>query len=299
MREFKGNSLLEFTSNFVSIDIETTGLDPKYDEIIELSAIRYRNFKEAEKYQTLVKPSEEISDFITELTGISNEMVENAPNIKEALPEFIKFIGQDVVLGHNSNFDINFIYDNCELIGLPRFSNDFIDNMRLCRRLLPGLNHHRLKDMKEHFGITTEKEHRAEDDARATATIFIELKALADNTPDWNKYKKASYFKAKDITTEKAEFDEDHPLFGKVCVFTGTLSRMTRKEAMQIVVDVGGINGDGVTAKTNYLVLGNTDYRKVGADGKSSKQRKAEALKLKGNDIEIISENVFFSLLDD
>lgn len=83
-----------------------------------------------------------------------------------------------------------------------------------------------------------------------------------------------------------------------MCVFTGTLERMTRKEVMQIVVDLGGINGNSVTAKTNYLILGNNDYCPLIKDGKSNKQKKAEELKLKGKDIEILTENVFYDMIE-
>ena len=108
-----------------------------------------------------------------------------------------------------------------------------------------------------------------------------------------------SNLSAKDIVTEKTDFDETHPLFGKTCVFTGTLEKMARKDAMQIVVDLGGLVGNSVTKKTNYLILGNNDYCSSIKGGKSSKQKKAESLKLAGNDIEIISENVFYDMISE
>ena len=85
----------------------------------------------------------------------------------------------------------------------------------------------------------------------------------------------------------------------KHCVFTGTLERMARKQAMQIVADLGGINENSVTKKTNYLILGNNDYCKTIKDGKSNKQKQAEAYKLQGQDIEIIPETVFYDMLGD
>ena len=103
---------------------------------------------------------------------------------------------------------------------------------------------------------------------------------------------------AKDIQSNNVEFDVTHPLYGKVCVFTGVLEKMPRKNAMQIVADLGGINGDNVTKKTNFLILGNNDYCKSIKDGKSSKQKKAEKLKLSGQDIEIIPESVFYDLIE-
>jgi DNA polymerase-3 subunit epsilon len=122
----------------------------------------------------------------------------------------------------------------------------------------------------------------------------------AIDTSEWEKSHRNNRYKVrgKDITTEKIEFDETHPLFGKVCVFTGTLNRMGRKEAMQIVKDFGGELGDSVTRKTNFLILGETDYAVV-KNGKSSKHKKAEELRNNGFDIEIISENVFYDMVFD
>ena len=105
--------------------------------------------------------------------------------------------------------------------------------------------------------------------------------------------------KAKDISSDCNDFDMNNPIFDKECVFTGKLDKMTRKEAMQIVADLGGKNRDSVTKETNYLILGNNDYCKSITDGKSSKQKKAESYKLKGQDIEILSEDVFYEIIDD
>jgi DNA polymerase-3 subunit epsilon len=105
--------------------------------------------------------------------------------------------------------------------------------------------------------------------------------------------------KAADISATVTEFDETHPFFGKICAFTGLLEQMKRKDAMQAVANLGGVCADSVTQKTNFLILGNNDYCKAIKDGKSSKQKKAEQMKLGGADIEIISENVFYDMLTD
>ena len=108
-----------------------------------------------------------------------------------------------------------------------------------------------------------------------------------------------NYLRAKDIHTEASDFDPESPFYSKTCVFTGTLERIVRKDAMQIVANLGGINSDSVTKKTNYLILGNNDYCKSIKDGKSSKQKKAEKYKLEGQAIEIIPENVFYDMISD
>ena len=102
----KGKSLLEFLTDYTVIDIETTGLYSEFDEILELSAVKYRNNKMIDKFTTLVRPEEEIDEYITDLTGITNEMVANAPSIEEALPKYLDFIGTDIVVGHNVNLSL-------------------------------------------------------------------------------------------------------------------------------------------------------------------------------------------------
>ncbi len=100
---------------------------------------------------------------------------------------------------------------------------------------------------------------------------------------------------SKDISTTMTQFDESHPLYNKVCVFTGTLEKMARIDAMQKVADFGGFCADNVTKKTNYLILGNNDYCSTIRDGKSTKQKKAEQLKLSDVDIKLFLK-IFFMI---
>lgn len=319
-REYKGKSVIDFPDNYVVVDTETTGLDVSYDSIIELSALKIENQNIVDDFSTLVKPAprykynnisgkfdrpEYVCAFITKLTGITNEMLLDAPEIKDVLPDFFRFIGNSVVVGHNVNFDINFLYEaSMNVFNLP-FTNDFIDTMRISRKLLPELKHHRLSDISEYFGLSYDGAHRALTDCMLTNTCFSSLKKLAyskyKSIYDFkNEFKKTvKILKSKDITTDITEFDSSHPLYGKCCVFTGALEKLTRKDAMQLVVDLGGICGDSVTKKTNFLILGNNDYHaNILKNGKSSKQKKAEQMILDNYDIQIISENVFYDMIN-
>jgi len=301
----KGKSIIDLLDNYIIFDIETTGLDSSYDEIIEIGAIRIENNKVVSKFQSLVKPNIEIDDYISELTGITNDMVKDAPKIEDVLPQFMEFVGNEILIGHNVNFDINFIYDNLYRNNYKVLKNDFIDTMRLARKLLPDLSHHRLIDIADYFNIDFSNNHRALRDCEITLSIYENLKLLAiekygdsDNFKDAFK-KHSSAIKAKDIVTTNTEFDIDNLFYGKYVAITGTLEKLQRKEAMQIIVDLGGYCEDNVTKKTNYLILGNNDYNPILRGKKSSKLIKAEKLKLDGNDIEIISENVFYDIIDD
>ena len=301
-RKRKGKSLLTFPTDYTVVDIETTGLDTKWNEIIELSALRVRSGNVCNRYTTFVKPENEISDFITSLTGITNEDVADAPTIAEALPGFLDFVGDDIIVGHNVHFDVNFIYDAATIHTGKPVTNDIVDTMRLARHILPQLKHRRLHDVADALGIVPAGAHRGLVDCETTHAALHGLRAVADLSGiDLTEITATVTHgvRAADITAEPGKERPDSPLYGKVCVFTGTLERMQRKEAMQLVVNLGGSCGDNVTAKTNFLILGNNDYCTTIKDGKSTKQKKAEALILKGNDLQILSENTFYDMISE
>ena len=307
-REHKGRSLLGFPDVYVVIDIETTGLDPKYDEIIEIGAIKVESGAEVDTFQSLVKPYEPVSGFIENLTGITNDMLKDAPTIDEVLPYFLEFIDDFILVGHNVNFDINFLYDFSLEAKEHHLRNDFVDTMRLARwYLLPELSSHKLEVIARHFSCENlSKAHRALRDCEVTNYCFSQLRYVAiekyGNLSNFNERPRAKSpvvhsIRSKDILSQKSSFFEKHPFYQKVCVVTGKLEKMARFEAMQHIVDVGGINGDAVTSKTDYLILGCNDYNRSVKDGKSSKQKRAEKLMLEGKDIKIISENVFYDMI--
>lgn len=300
MKREKGKSLVQFQKDFCVIDIETTGLDPQYDEIIEICALRIRDWKVTDVFSELVKPSESIDEFIEELTGITNEMVANAPDLQSVLPSFLDFIASDVLVGHNINFDINFLYDMSEQLVHKLLQNDFCDTMRLARIILPELDHHRLKDLCKHYSLDNKQAHRAESDCRVTLSLYSELQNTASQKQiDLEHYFQKKILRAADLSAQITDFDETHPLYDKLCVFTGALEKMTRKEAMQAVLNVGGQCSDSVTKKTDYLILGTFDYCSGVKGNKSGKQKKAEELILKGNPLTILSESTFYDLLND
>ncbi|MBQ3591050.1 MAG: hypothetical protein II979_03845, partial [Clostridia bacterium] len=180
-------------------------------------------------------------------------------------------------------------------------TNDIVDTMRLSRHILPQLKHHRLHDVADALGIIPTGAHRGLVDCETTHAVLQGLRAVADLSGiDLTTISAATRgIRAADITAEPGKERPGNPLYGKVCVFTGTLERMQRKDAMQLVVNLGGSCGDSVTAKTNFLILGNNDYCTTIKDGKSTKQKKAEALILKGNDLQILSETAFYDMISE
>ncbi len=311
-REYKGKSLIAFPDNYTVIDIETTGLDYEWCEIIEISALRIRNGLCCESFTSLVKPTEfqilsdgklkvqYVDSYITELTGITNEMLAEAPDIKEVIPRFAAFISQDEILvGHNVNFDINFLYDAFAKSGIT-LSNNFIDTMRISRRLLPNLSHHRLIDLAKNYSIPIDGLHRALNDCEITNSCFLSMKRDIEEDIGIDQFIQSfvKNYSAKWVSSSVTDFDITHPLYNQIVVFTGTLSSMVRHDAMQIVADHGGINADNVTKKTNFLVIGNGDFVASVKNGKTGKMKKAESYILSGCDIQILSENAFLSMLE-
>ena len=184
-REFKGRSLVGFPQDFCVVDIETTGLRPSYDSIIEIGAIMYENGVAVDSFSSLLQPKvnelgDYVSPFITQLTGITNEMLDSAPPTEQVLWEFFDFLGDSIIVGYNVNFDVNFLYDATLAYLGEYMMNDFIDILRLAKKLFPEMPHHRLGDMTARFGIINKSAHRALSDVEATFECFREFKTEAE-----------------------------------------------------------------------------------------------------------------------
>ena len=183
------------------------------------------------------------------------------------------------------------------------FPHNYVDTLDISRKVFPELRRHRLTDMAAKIGYTPETSHRALADCRTTLACYYALRRRVWQTVGIDEFvdrcaKNKSYTVPRDkvdlrlITPRTDTFDESHPLFGKRCVFTGTLERMARIDAAQAVVDLGDFCDNNVTKKTNLLIVG-----RAVTDGKTGKQKKTEEYKLQGVEIEIITENTFYDML--
>ncbi len=171
----KGKSLLVSIDNFVALDVETTGLSPQTDKIIEIGLVRVRQGKVREQYSSLIQPGRLISSRIASLTGITNKMLIDAPSMEEILPKALAFIGDDIIVGHNVNFDIGFMRAACQTVMQCAFTNDFVDTMRLGRAYFRDLPNHRLSTLVSAFCIEQVEAHRALADALATARCYLHM----------------------------------------------------------------------------------------------------------------------------
>ncbi len=171
----------ELISHFITLDIETTGLDPRDDEIIEIAAIRVVNGDVTEEFSEFVKPQGPVPNFIKVLTHITDAQLASGLPVEQALRRLQAFLGDAPVVCHNTPFDVGFINHHLERIGQPKLFNPTRDTLELARIYLPFIRDQKLGTVCEFFGIEIESAHRAIHDARATAQLFAKLTDLILN----------------------------------------------------------------------------------------------------------------------
>lgn len=163
---------------FVVLDTETTGVRPGPDRVIEIAGVRLRGGEAINSFHSLVNPGRRIPPFITQFTGITQDMLNEAPSAQEVLPAFLRFIDGAIIVGHNLGFDTGFLAYEAQLQGNV-FPLDGLDTLPLARRFLPGLRRFKLELVARHLNISASHFHRALNDARVTAAIFLHLLELA------------------------------------------------------------------------------------------------------------------------
>ncbi len=164
--------------SIVALDIETTGLDPQKDAIIEIGAVRFTSKRTEDEWSTLINPGRKIPPFITQLTGINDHMVLEAPSIQNILPELRHFVGELPILGHNVGFDLSFLRKH----GLFR-ENDILDTYEIASVLLPSAGRYNLGALGQTLSIPLPASHRALDDARVTGAMYRLLYEIGMELP--------------------------------------------------------------------------------------------------------------------
>lgn len=175
----KGKNLTKFIDDYVLVDIETTGLSPIYDDIIEIGAIKVKSNKIVDEYNELIKINRILPAKITELTGITDEMLATGKMPKTVLEEFVEFIGDNVIIGHNVNFDLGFLYDKCKKYLNYYLNNDYIDTLYLARKLVPNSYNHKLGTLAKLFNISYEGAHRGLKDVEITYEVYNKLREIS------------------------------------------------------------------------------------------------------------------------
>lgn len=172
---------------FTVIDLETTGLNAKKNAITEITAIQFKNGEEIGKYSTLVKPTESISEEVIKITGITNDMVKDAPALVMVLSELSNFVGANpIIVGHNVSFDIGFLLEKLEQESLSGFKDRFNINQAFCTKVLaqkalPGLPSYQGVVVATACGVINPNPHRAEADVRMSGQILTHLISKLSN----------------------------------------------------------------------------------------------------------------------
>ncbi len=228
---------------YVVVDIETTGGHPVNNEIIEIGAVYVENGKVKDSFNQLVRPNEEISEYIIGITGITNEMVADAPPIEIVMPQFINFCKDVPLIGHNINlFDYRMLKAKATLLNLP-FNKKCVDTLIISRKMLQELPSRKLGDLCVYYGISLENAHRAYDDAYATYELYKHLeKDFKDKEPRLFKPEALKWEIPKHVPLTKRQ----KSYLGSLCqrhqvTLEKDINQLSKSEASRLI--------DGIIAK--------------------------------------------------
>lgn len=292
----KGTERPEFLQNYTLIDIETTGLSPYRDRVTELGGIKVRDGEVVDEYShlTAYDKSNKVPAFITKLNGITEEKIinEGIP-VDEAIHDFRNFIGDDVIIGYNVNFDLNFVYDLAKKYRLPELSNDYVDVLRLARAYYPKERHNRLLDCMQRAGIAQVEQHRGLDDSIDTKKVYDDFRDHF--TPELLQTAQ-SKIKNFSLTAGQLlpwQIGFRNPVNGKKIVLSDHV-HLDQNDGMKMIDNLGGEAQGRLDATTNYLIVGDHDFfNKNNADLNAARQLNAQ-----GAEIKRLSESFFLNMLD-
>ena len=301
----------------VFIDFETA--TASRDSACSLGLVHVINGQIAEKKQWLIQPPHnDYNSFNTEIHGITPEMTENSPTFGELWNNISQYFSGKTLVAHNASFDMSVLRATLNYYNIPFPCFDYFCTLVMARAALPKRITYSLDSLCDEFGIAF-KHHDATEDAYASFELykrifqiseqekiddFLEKYGLQLGKSYENGYTRCGIVKKSysiDFKSLHAENDiiEEHPFFGKKILFTGTLKSMSRKEAAQLVVNIGAEPTDSFNKNINYLIVGDFDFYKFRNGEKSSKLISAEKALQKGSDIEIISEEDFLKMIPD
>ena len=157
---------------FTALDTEATCCDPTTGKLLEIGAVKFNKDSVISEYQTLINPEQPIPEFIQQLTSINDLMVKDSPKINTVLPQFIDFIQDSILIAHNAQSDINYLYRECENCSINFPHNKFIDTLQFSRWAYPENGQYKLETLASQFDINPGHSHRAFDDAVTCMELF-------------------------------------------------------------------------------------------------------------------------------
>jgi len=302
--------------DFITIDFETATADRNSPCEIGLTFVRDRKILETKSW--LIKPKYNKFDYFNILIhGIRPEQVADKPEFNELWTDIKPLVENQFLIAHNASFDMSVLRKTLQTYQLPLPTLNYSCSYIFSKKVWQGLSAYDLKTLCKINNIEF-AHHRAGEDSRATAELTLKAFDIAgvsslDDFPEklkttigrlydggYSPSETKRVYKPKDLTKivgDPTKHNPDSIFYGRSVVFTGTLSSMIRAEAQQKIADIGGIIGNSVTKDTDFLIVGQQDYRVVGDDGMSSKQEKAIKLIEKGSALEILSEDDFLKNL--
>lgn len=263
------------------------GLNPYGDDIIEISAIKYRYNRKIAEYVTLVRTEDEIPANITKLTGITGKMLIKAPEPEKVLLEFLSFIRADVLVGYNITFDLAFLNFNLERFwDTDKYiKNNYIDVMNLTKKYVPELGVTKQVNVAEYFGIGTKGSHRASTDCEICNACYQKIRELAEE--------EYTVPPEQIILSCKAGIPEQKPFAGRNFFFLGILDRWYINNIRDIVIKLGGTVQSNLDENIDIVIVG------TGYEGILEKEdfRYAQYLKNSGIPLTIMKDEVFIQTL--
>ena len=234
-------------TTYCVLDLETTGLSFRTEKITEIGIMKIKNGEVIDSFETFVNPEKPIPYEVVEVTKITDDMVKDAPTIKEIFPKVIEFIGDSVLVAHNADFDIGFLKHNAAQLG-HKFDYTYIDTLRLAKDLFPDYKKYKLGIIAENLGIKVEVAHRALDDVDTTVKVFNIM-------IDMLKEKGAKKVAIADLVRDDfAEAIEDAFRYDKIVVASSTymptafveLPNITVLRSMLIIPRLGFLTGSEI-----------------------------------------------------
>jgi len=309
-------------ADFITIDFETANNNNNSACSLGLVVVKDLQIIES-KYYLIHPPVMSFNAKNIEIHGILAKDVKDSPKFPDVWNEIKKYFYDNIVIAHNAQFDMS-VLKCLQLeysLDMPDFK--YMDSMYISNKACGSDIKKTLDARADALGVELKDHHNAFDDATACANIVIETVKKCNNksfqsfikvysslsAKQFSDLKHQQYFgssknyagfekvKISEIETDCISADCNNPFYGKNVVFTGELSRYERKEAMQLIADLGGIIKSGVSSKTDYLIVGIQDETIVGDDGMSKKEEKAYVLIENGQDLTILDEEEFYDKL--
>ena len=280
------------SDSFVAVDVETA--NPRMSSICQIGLVAFKAGTVVDRWSTLVDPRQKFSEFNVAIHGIDENEIAGAPTFREVLPTIRERLRTALTVSY-SNFDRTSFSRACSEHGEEPIETAWLDVLYVARRTWPewSKQSYRLAAVAPRLSIAYSNPHNAECDAEVAGRVFIEAcRTSGVGIPEWLARSRAPR-KRSSISTAG---NPDGVLFGESIVFTGALA-MVRADAAKLAADAGCSVSDAVTKKTTILVVGDQDLSQVGAGGKSSKHRKAEAMLAEGASLRIIGESDFLALI--